>query len=551
MKSSRLLAPLVLGMLVLAGCSDGANSPRFTAQLVGLIMDTTGDTSVPAGRSLQLTAIGEFTLPPGSNPATESKSASAEFAVDNTAVARIEGNMLVGVSPGTVNVRASRDGVTSAFAPFTVTDPVLERIVVTPVDPTIPSGTSRQFTAKGIYSNSTAEQDIVETVTWDSSESGVATVSPTTGTSTTASTPATGSGVQPNPNVTVIRARATNTEGELISGSSRLTVGPPVFVTLDSVLAPGNDTPSAPQVALGRTELFTAQGTRTDGSGGDIPNAELTWLSTATTIATIDANGVATTVSEGTTTVRATLNSNGQNAAVTLTVTPPVLEEISIVRSDAVPIPDSGIVCNGVPLPESVSLTVLGRYSNSGGAFESIRDETVTPIAWQEDVANAAVAVPTPTGASTSVNCVTPGQQETVSASTTSEEGILLPDSVLFDVVTPPLSPPAAMSVIEPSSATIDGKSTQPVVGPSGLGVGDSATYWARVVLEDGREYVVAHSALDWSSDQPGVATVDPDGVVKAIGPGTATIRATIKDGYADEISDPASRTVTAPVQVR
>ena len=550
MKSVRLLAALMLGAIGLVGCGDGSvKSPTFTAILLALSIDNPANSQVAAGRRLQLTTTGEFSTPPRTpDDIADLRAVTPSYTVSNSTIARIEGSELVGLEVGLVMVTASQDGVSSPSVQFSVTPAVLEQIVVTPVNPDpVASGLSQDFVAMGIYSDDPDPRTIDETVTWESSAVGVAQVSPTSGETTTAQTAQNlNTGLAPNPNTTTITASATNSEDDEIEGSSVLTVGAPVFVTLNTVIAPGNDTPAAPNVALGRTEQFTAQGVRTDGSGGNIPNGELMWNSSATAIATISNTGLATTVAEGTTTIMAALvRDSGESAMVTLTVTPPVLEELSIVRSDAAPIPDSGIAC-AAPL-EAVGLTALGRYSNGAGQFEPIRNDAVTPINWADDGLLPLTVLVTPTsGPTTSVTCSLPGQ-ESVTTSTVSEEGVPLSDVVLFDVGLL-AAPTAAMTAIEPASSTVDGKSSTP--GPQSLGSGQSGEFWARIVLEDGSEFVVSNQSLDWSSDQPGVATVDANGIVTAVGAGTATIRATLKDGEADDISDPAKRTTAIPVQV-
>ena len=52
----------------------------------------------------------------------------------------------------------------------------LTSIAVTPANPTIQTGTTRQFTATGTYSNTTKTQDITSQVTWASSNTAVATI---------------------------------------------------------------------------------------------------------------------------------------------------------------------------------------------------------------------------------------------------------------------------------------------------------------------------------------------------------------------------------------
>jgi hypothetical protein len=86
-------------------------------------------------------------------------------------------------------------------------------------------------------------------------------------------------------------------------------------LTLTSIaLAPQNVS-----VPVGATQAFTATGTFSDGSNGNI-TASVTWTSSAATVATISSLGVATIVDEGPTTIQAAVGS--MNSSATLTGTP-------------------------------------------------------------------------------------------------------------------------------------------------------------------------------------------------------------------------------------
>jgi len=77
-------------------------------------------------------------------------------------------------------------------------------------------------------------------------------------------------------------------------------------------------TPADSQIpALGQTQQFTATGTYDDGSSADITES-VTWSSTDTSVATIDASGLATPVAEGFTIIDASLGevTNGTGLVV-------------------------------------------------------------------------------------------------------------------------------------------------------------------------------------------------------------------------------------------
>ena len=84
--------------------------------------------------------------------------------------------LATGVSAGGSNITASMDGVTSNTAALTVTvPPTLQSIDVTPTDASIDEGQTQQYTATGNYSDS-GTQDLTNSVTWNSSDSLVATI---------------------------------------------------------------------------------------------------------------------------------------------------------------------------------------------------------------------------------------------------------------------------------------------------------------------------------------------------------------------------------------
>jgi hypothetical protein len=77
-------------------------------------------------------------------------------------------------------------------------------------------------------------------------------------------------------------------------------------------------TPTNPSVAAGKTQQFTATGTFSDNSTQDLTNS-VVWGSGTTTVATINATGLASALQMGTSTISATLGS--VTGLTTLTVT--------------------------------------------------------------------------------------------------------------------------------------------------------------------------------------------------------------------------------------
>src|SRR5258708_28332326 len=83
---------------------------------------------------------------------------------------------------------------------------------------------------------------------------------------------------------------------------------------------------SNPSISKGSTQQFTATGTFNDNSTQVLSNA--VWASGTTTVATINATGLATGVGAGTSTISAT--SGTITGSTVLTVTPPTLVSIAV-----------------------------------------------------------------------------------------------------------------------------------------------------------------------------------------------------------------------------
>jgi hypothetical protein len=170
-------------------------------------------------------------------------------------------------------------------------------MAVSPADPSVLKGSTRQFTATGSYSDGTT-QNLTDKAIWSSSNSVVAVVTKTglaTGFATGSSTIQVALGS--------------------VAGSTTLTV---TAAVLSSIAV----TPANPSISNGTTQQFTAMGTYSDGSTQNVTNL-VTWSSSDTVVDMISASGLATANGVGTSMIQATLS--GVNGSTTLTVTPPTI----------------------------------------------------------------------------------------------------------------------------------------------------------------------------------------------------------------------------------
>jgi 6-phosphogluconolactonase (cycloisomerase 2 family)/uncharacterized protein YjdB len=242
---------------------------------------------------------------------------SATWSSSNTNIATVDpaSGLVTGVAKGTVVITA-KSGPFSGRAVIVVTPP-LTSITVTPANPTIPEGTTQQFTATGNY-NDGSSGDLTGQVTWASTDISIATIVP--GGLATAANFKTGA--------TTIQATFDPGTGP-VTGSTSLTVSPAVLTSISV-------SPQNPQVPKGTPQPFTATGFYTNGTSAPITNS-VTWSSSDMTKATIDNTGLASTLAQGSTTIGATLS--GKTDSTTLTIGPAAVTMVQVTPSNAGTIP--------------------------------------------------------------------------------------------------------------------------------------------------------------------------------------------------------------------
>jgi uncharacterized protein YjdB len=182
----------------------------------------------------------------------------------------------------------------------------LASISVTPANPSIAVGSTKQFTATGTYSNGTTS-NITTQVAWSSSNTSVATVNVSSGLAA---------------GVAAGNSTITATLGS-ISGSTTLTV---TGTTLASISV----TPANPSIAVGSTKQFTATGTYSNGTTSNI-TTQVAWSSSNTSVATVNvSSGLAAGVAAGNSTITATLGSISGSTTLTVTGTTGMTVSVSI-----------------------------------------------------------------------------------------------------------------------------------------------------------------------------------------------------------------------------
>src|SRR6266516_1554979 len=339
---------LTIGLL-LSAC--GGSSVHVTAKNATLVSIgvTPANPNLPQGLAGQFTATGTY-----SDNSTQDLTAQVAWSSSNTGVATIDSaGLATSVAAGTTTITATL-GLVSGNTTLTVTNATLSSIAVTPTNPSIANGTTRQFTATGTFSDSTT-QDLTTQVTWSSSSTAVATISNAGGSQGLATSVAAGT--------TTITATLGG-----VSGSTTLTVTAATLSTIDV-------TPTDPSIANGTTQQFTATGTYSDFTTQDL-TTQVTWSSSNNTVATISnaggSQGLATSVAAGgPITITATLGLVSGNT--TLTVTAATLTSIAVT-------PTNPSIANGT----KQQFTATGTFS------DSTTQDLTTQVTWSSSATGVA-----------------------------------------------------------------------------------------------------------------------------------------------------------------
>ncbi len=220
----------------------------------------------------------------------------------NAGIASVNSNGLVtAVSAGSTQVTASSEGISSSAA-ITITPPApvpVASVSVTPASSTVQVGATVQLSAITLDASNNALTGRV--VTWSTSNAGIASVNQTTGRVTA---------------VGVGSATITATS-ETKTGTATITVTAPPPAPVASVSV----SPASATVTSGGTVQLTA--TLRDANNNILTGRQITWLSSNTANATVNASGLVSAISVGSVTITASSEGRSSSAAITVGAPPP------------------------------------------------------------------------------------------------------------------------------------------------------------------------------------------------------------------------------------
>jgi uncharacterized protein YjdB len=164
---------------------------KVTAATLKAINLTPAASTIAAGLTQSFVAVGTYgdnTTQVLTNQVTWTSSAPAVATISNAAGSH---GLARAVSVGNTTVAAVLDGVTSTSSTLSVSPAILVSLAVTPVDSSVSTGGTRQYTATGTYTNGST-QNLSDVVSWTSSDTAIATISNAAGSSGLASALTTG-----------------------------------------------------------------------------------------------------------------------------------------------------------------------------------------------------------------------------------------------------------------------------------------------------------------------------------------------------------------------
>ncbi len=266
--------PGVVTITATSGAISGSTGFTVTnAELVSI--DINPSSTVKAkGLTEPLSATGNYTDGSAVDITADVTWNSSDVSIATVSNAGGSEGLATAIDIGTVTIDAEMNGI-SGNATFETTVEELVSVAVTASTNTIVKSDTLNLTATGTYTDGST-QNITGSVTWSSSNGGVATVNAGTGVVTAVTN-----------GVATISAAAPL----VIAGTITLTV-----IKLSSIAV----TPGSPTFDMGATQQYVATGTYSNGSTRVITTT-VTWASSDTATATINAStGVATGVNVGT-----------------------------------------------------------------------------------------------------------------------------------------------------------------------------------------------------------------------------------------------------------
>lgn len=358
--SSGRVSAIAAGSTVIRAASGAVsadvNVNVTTATLQSITISPVNPTK-PKGRTQQFTATGSYDN--GQNYNITNSVTWTSFTPAAVSIGSTTG-LATAAGEGSSTITASLGAVTSNTATMTVTAPVVDSVSVTPANLSLAKGLTQQFNVNGTYSDGTV-LNLNNTAVWSSLNAIFASVN------------ATGLVTAANTGTATIQAVYNS-----LIGQAAVTVTPPQLTTL--VISPAGST-----VERGNTLQLTAMGSYTDSTTQNLSNT-VAWSSSNPAVATINASGLVTTFTAGSTTITAAKDGVSNSTGVTVqdTIAPAVLSKSPDHNAGNVPVGTNIQVNFSEPMDASTLNSTTTTVTSVYGA---------TPVTITYDSANRRVTI--------------------------------------------------------------------------------------------------------------------------------------------------------------
>jgi uncharacterized protein YjdB len=574
--SSGVITAVGYGTVTITASSDGTSSSVTFTILPPL----------PKPVASVIVSIGVATLLPGQSTPAYAILRDADgnvledrvvtWASSNTNVAIVTPSGVVyAIAPGTTQIVASSEGfsddVTVSVQSTTPTPPPPSGTPTEPVatvsasiaSTTVMVGQSLQ--ASAVTRDATGKVLNGRSITWASSNNGIASVSPTgvvTGVSAGSAT---------------ITATSESKNGALNIAVTAAPLVPVATVSVSLGASGGNP---------GQTTQATA--TTRDAGGAVLSGRTIAWATSNASVAIVSPTGVVTAIAAGTANIIATSEGKSGSATYNVTVPPPApvatvtvslatstLNIGQTTQASAVTRDASGFVLSGRAVSWSSSNPSIATVSSTG-VVTAVAAGSASITATSETKtgsATASVNAPAPAPVSTvtvslATSTIQPGQTSQASAVTRDANGNVLTGRTITwtssNNAVATVSSNGLVTGVAAGSATITATS-ETKTGSAGITVQAVApvpvatvsvslasstiqsgqTSQATAVARDASNNVLTGRVVTWSSSNTAVATVSSSGLVTGVAAGSATITAT-----SETKTGSASITVQTPAPV-
>ncbi|HUI75386.1 MAG TPA: kelch repeat-containing protein [Candidatus Acidoferrum sp.] len=325
-----------------AGVSGSTIVTVSPASLVSLSLSPPSLT-MPLGTTEQLAAIGTY-----SDGSLQDLTSTATWSSSSSAATVSSSGLVTAASLGSSTIQAS-SGSISVSINAAIGPAMLVTLAVSPSTASISFGASQQFQVIGTYTDGSIN-NLTNAVSWFAVPSQSLSIS-STGLATGI---AAGTGT------------ITASNGTLVATAS-ITVQAQGPASLVGIVV----TPDQASIPVGRNQQFNATGNYSDGSSQDLTSS-VTWSSSTSGVASVNAFGLATASSQGSTTITATSGSYSASATLAVETAVPTLNTSRYEHSATLLDNGTVLIAGGVTCTSTSSCTYLSSaelYDPVSGVF--------------------------------------------------------------------------------------------------------------------------------------------------------------------------------------